>query len=158
MVMSQRSRPSGWQNGINSCVRLAAIVPATIAVWNTGPFDVAKPCASSVANASCGKRTRASARAARKLGSFAVTSTIAGAPSAPTCESLFIASSANVVHLHLARPRRLRRSLAQLAVAVFAPAPDRLDQRPKLRVFSARAEPRAEVRAGGREQAGVEDA
>ena len=72
--------------GISSCVRFAAIVPATIAVWNTGPFAVAKPCDFNVANAAAGKRNTASASAERSVTAFALTSTIAGVPSTPTCE------------------------------------------------------------------------
>ena len=30
--------PIGWQRGINSLVFFAATIPATVAVWNTGPF------------------------------------------------------------------------------------------------------------------------
>src|SRR5687768_5160886 len=111
---------------MSSCVRFAAIVPATIAVWITGPFAVLKPEATSASKAARGKRTSAAARATRKEGTFALTSTMAGAPSAPTCESFF-ASSANVVHLDLARPRVTGGVLAQLAVAILAPAPHRAD-------------------------------
>src|SRR5688572_5346856 len=110
---------------MSSCVRFAAIVPATIAVWMTGPFTVLKPEAARASKAARGKRTSAAARATRRDAAFALTSTIAGAPSAPTCESL--ASSANVVHLDLARPRITRGLLAQLAVAILAPAPHRAD-------------------------------
>ena len=40
IVTLQFSNPSGWQNGISSCVRFAAMTPATMAVSNTGPFFV----------------------------------------------------------------------------------------------------------------------
>src|SRR5688572_14810615 len=157
IAMSQRSRPSGWQNGMSSCVRFAAIVPATIAVWITGPLAVLKPDAASASKAARGKRTIAAARATRKEGDFALTSTMAGAPSAPTCESLF-ASSANVVHLDLARPRVSCRLSAQLAVAVLALPPHGADVPAELVETRARAQDRAEVRPRRGEQAGVEDA
>src|SRR5687767_259162 len=157
IAMSQRSRPSGWQNGMSSCVRFAAIVPATIAVWNTGPFAVLKPEAARASNASRGKRTTAAARATRRVGDFALTSTMAGAPSAPTCESLF-ASSANVVHLDLARPRVPCGLFAQFAVAVVSLPPHGADVPAELVDACARAQDRAEVRSCRREQAGVEDA
>ena len=41
IVTRHFSMASGWQNGMSSCVRFAAIVPATIAVANTGPLAVA---------------------------------------------------------------------------------------------------------------------
>src|SRR5262245_1089229 len=155
--MSQRSRPSGWQKGMSSCVRFAARVPATTAVWITEPFAVLNPAAASASKASRGKRTTAAARATRRLAGFALTSTIAGAPPAPTCDSPF-ASSANVVHLDLARPRIALRQLAQLAVAVLAAPPDHANASAQLLDIRALAQRCAQVRALGREQAGVEDA
>src|SRR5687768_16019384 len=148
--------PSGWQNGISSCVRFAAIVPATIAVWKIGPLAVAKPCDCRARNASSGKRTLVSARATRIVGVFALTSTIAGAPAAPTWES-FPASSANVVHLDLARPRLARGAFAQLAVTVLALPPHRANALAQRRNFCALAQHRAQVRAGRGEQASVKD-
>src|SRR5262245_27736377 len=155
--MSQRSSPSGWQKGMSSCVRFAAIVPATIAVWRTWPLTVAKPADSSARNASAGKRTIASAVAVRRLSALPLTSTIVGAPEGATWESFF-ASSANVVHLDLAGLRAVAGKPAQLAVAVLAPAPDRADPLADRGVVDAAAQQRAEIRPRRREEAGVEDA
>src|SRR5688572_33370896 len=94
--------------------------------------------------------------ATRSVGDFALTSTIAGAPFALTCDSFF-ASSANVVHLDLARPRVARGTLAQLAVTVLASLPHGADLLAQLFDARARAQDRAEVGSGSCEQAGVED-
>src|SRR5687768_13982484 len=157
MSMSQRSRPSGWQNGMSSWVRLAAIVPATIAVAKMGPFAVAKPAARSRAKASCGKRRRACALATRSVGCLAVTTTIDGRPAASTCDSV-CGSSANVVHLDLAQHAFGGRRLAQFAVAVIAPPPGAANQFDEFGIAGAGAHRRAQVGPGGREQAGVKHA
>mmetsp|Transcript_14596 Transcript_14596/g.24899 ORF Transcript_14596/g.24899 Transcript_14596/m.24899 type:complete len:202 (+) Transcript_14596:404-1009(+) len=40
MVIWQSSRAMGWQNGMRSLVRFAAMTPATTAVLNTAPFAI----------------------------------------------------------------------------------------------------------------------
>src|SRR5690348_8379846 len=75
---AQRSIINGWQNGISSCVRLAASVPAMIAVSITGPFFARMPPSRRARAASGGKRTSAWAVALRAVTSLPPTSTIRG--------------------------------------------------------------------------------
>ena len=49
IAMRQPSIGSGWQNGISSCVRLTAIVPAMIAVSTMPPLALLRPLARSCA-------------------------------------------------------------------------------------------------------------
>src|SRR5689334_6320888 len=72
---------SGWQSGISSDVRLAAMMPAMRAVPSTSPF-LALPdtISSSVALV---MRTRPSATASRSVAGLAETSTIRASPEAP---------------------------------------------------------------------------
>ena len=74
----QFSSPRGWQNGISSCVRLAAITPAMMAVWNTGPFALLKPLPRSASATLAGNNTRASATAVRLVTALSATSTMVG--------------------------------------------------------------------------------
>ena len=78
------SSPSGWQKGIRSWVRLAAMVPAMIAVWNTGPLAVVKFRSRSVAATSGGRITVEQAVALRRVTSLPLTSTMVGRPSLST--------------------------------------------------------------------------
>src|SRR6202044_4166085 len=100
MVMRQFSRPSGWQNGIRSWVRLAPMTPATIAVSNTGPLGERSPLSRSAAATAGGNCTRASAVALRSVAALPLTSTIVGRRLASKCEKVIL-SAADVVHLDL---------------------------------------------------------
>ena len=78
MSTEQRSSASGWQNGMISCVRLAAMTPATMAVSNTGPFFVRWPVRASSRATAGGSLTVASALASREVAVLAPTSTMVG--------------------------------------------------------------------------------
>src|SRR6185369_16633595 len=72
---------SGWQSGINSEVRLAAMMPAMRAVPSTSPFlALPETMRSSVAVV---MRTRPSATASRSVAGLSETSTIRASPEAP---------------------------------------------------------------------------
>lgn len=68
----------GWQKGMRSEVFLAAIVPAIIAVWNTGPFFDWISSDSSFCISSAPSSTRHSAMASRCVVFLSETSTIPG--------------------------------------------------------------------------------
>ena len=78
MVMRQFSIPSGWQNGISSCVRFAPMTPATMAVSNTGPLGERRPFSRNAAATFGGKWTRAWAVALRRVAVLSLTSTMVG--------------------------------------------------------------------------------
>ena len=155
--MSQRSRPSGWQNGMSSCVRFAAIVPATIAVWNTGPFAVRsrRPRARRTRRAGSAARFGLGDAQRRRLSRSRRPSRARRPRRRGTA---VFASSANVVHLDLARPRVARgRARAARCSGPRAP-PGRADHAAQLLDRPRRrAAPRGNP-CRGREQAGVEHA
>ena len=78
----------GWQNGISSWVRLAAMVPAMIAVWNTGPFGVRISPSAKAARTTGGRITRAWACAVRRVTALPLTSTIVGWFDSSTWDSI----------------------------------------------------------------------
>src|SRR5687768_4221436 len=126
--MPQLSSGSGWQKGISSCVRFAAMTPATMAVSNTGPFFVRCPAAASARATGFGSLTIASALASRKVAFFAPTSTMVGRFAASRWVSLgMYGSTADVVHLDLVQVGVAHRG-AQLAVAIAPPRPGAADQ------------------------------
>jgi len=88
MSMSQAVRPSGWQKGMSSCVRLAAITPAMTAVCTIGPFGPESERSRNCAATASGNAIRERAVARLSVGTFAPTSTICGRSSAPTWESV----------------------------------------------------------------------
>src|SRR3954471_1717883 len=71
-------RRRGWQSGISSCVRFAAMMPASRAVPSTSPF-LASPLRIR-ATVSGAVTTRPSARAVRAVTAFSETSTMLAAP------------------------------------------------------------------------------
>src|SRR3954452_8286693 len=83
---SMWSRPSGWQSGMSSPVRLAARTPAMRAVPRTSPFG-ASP-ARTFAAVSGDMRTRARATARRSLAGLSPTSTMRAVP----CSSTWVSS------------------------------------------------------------------
>src|SRR2546421_8657590 len=78
----------GWQSGINSLVRLPAMMPASRAVSNGSPFGVR--CARTAATVAFDINTRAEATARRAVCAFALVSTIATRPRASMCVSFFM--------------------------------------------------------------------
>src|SRR5579875_3748251 len=151
----QRSIGSGWQKGMSSCVRFAAITPAMMAVSKTGPFFVRWPARRSAVTTLRGSRIRASAEATRCVTSFAPTSTMVGRLRA----SRWVSSAANVVHLDLALlSGGTAQARAQLAVAVGARTPEAADQVGQLLVARTGAQHVAQARPVGREQARVQHA
>ncbi len=78
---------NGWQNGISSCVRLAASTPAMIAVSNTGPFFVRCPLRLSSRATLAGSCSSASALASRRVTALSPTSTMVGRLAASRCVS-----------------------------------------------------------------------
>ncbi len=70
-------RGSGWQSGMRSGVRLAAMIPATRATWRASPFAVPSRTALTVSGA---MRTMHSAVASRAVASLSATSTMRAAP------------------------------------------------------------------------------
>src|SRR4051794_16145364 len=105
---------SGWQSGISSDVRLAAMMPAMRAVPSTSPFvalpDVTK---SSVALL---MTTRPSAIAVRSVAGFAETSTIRASPLASIwvrAAPVLLLRLADFFAMVLARSRRARRIAAR---------------------------------------------
>src|SRR5881397_1870703 len=74
---------NGWQSGINSLVRFAAMMPASCAVVRASPFGSSR----SRRAVSPAMRTVALAVARRRDIAFAPTSTIRTSPVAVTCES-----------------------------------------------------------------------
>ncbi len=76
---------SGWQSGISSPVRLAAMMPATRATASTSPLGTA-PAAMAASVVGCNK-TCPAAVASRAVGDLWPTSTIAARPAASTCVS-----------------------------------------------------------------------
>src|SRR5882724_9197799 len=167
----------GWQKGMRSWVRLAAMTPEMIAVSNTGPFFVRWPLLRSAAATLGGKRTRASAVATRCVTSFALTSTMVGRLRSSRCVrpvvvliSLarrvadrlafpFLTSPANVEHLDLAViARRLTQFGTLLTVSICASQPDVANCLQEFFIGSATAQRIAQARTFGREQAGVDHA
>ena len=82
-----RSAASGWQSGISSLVRLAAMIPASWAVVSASPFG-SSPRRATVSGAIS---TVARATARRRESGLSPTSTIRTAPSGSTCERPLIA-------------------------------------------------------------------
>src|SRR6056297_3483048 len=157
MSMLQSSRPNGWQKGMSSWVRLAAITPATMAVWKTGPLAVAKSRSASALAASGGKATVTLACAVRCVTVFPPTSTMRGCPRSSRCvrSSRFTELTADVIHFDLFDPHLAAAFRAQLAVAVAAVAPHAVDDPAEFRIVHAAAHRPAQVRAPGSEQACV---
>ena len=91
IVIWQLSKPSEWQSGMRSSVRLAAIVPAMMAVWKTGPLRVWISAPVRCCIMSGPSATTLRARAVRRVTAFPPTSTIAGLPSESRCEKLLMA-------------------------------------------------------------------
>src|SRR5882672_2275209 len=144
MSTAQRSSARGWQNGMSSCVRLAAMTPATMAVSNTGPFFVRWPGAASARGTAGGSLTVASADASRKVAVFAPTSTMVGRLAASRCVSFdFLAT--DVVHLDFMQLGGVAHRCAQLAVAVAARAPRAANDLEQLVVGGAGAQRRAQI-------------
>src|ERR1700722_18551826 len=108
---------------MSSCVRFAAITPATMAVSNTGPLAERRPFSRNAAATDAGKCTRASAVAVLWDASLALTSTIVGRCSASKWVKL-TSSSADVIHLDFARLAVGMRRAAQFAVAIGAGEPE----------------------------------
>src|SRR5882724_303435 len=175
--IAQLSMGSGWQKGMRSCVRLAAMTPDTIAVSNTGPFFVRWPLLRRAAATFGGKRTRASAVATRCVTSFALTSTMVGRLRSSRCvrpdvglTSLavrvanrvafpFLTSPANVEHFDLAViARRLPQFCTLLAVSICAGQPHVANRLQELFVGGTTAQSVAQARPFGGEQAGVDHA
>src|SRR5882757_7778798 len=153
--MRQLSKPSGWQKGISSWVRLAPMTPATMAVSNTGPFGERRPLSRSAAATAAGKRTRASATAVRLVVGFSVTSTMVGRCSLSRCENVM--SAADVVHLDLLGGRLdAAQFVPQFAVAIGALEPSTPDHIQQVRVARAGTHRRAQIKSLSGEQAGVE--
>src|SRR5512138_2015161 len=73
---------SGWQRGIRSCVRLAAMMPAILAAWSGSPF-LTEP-APIARRAAADIRTAARAIASRAVTGLSPTSTILTRPRAST--------------------------------------------------------------------------
>ena len=115
MSIVQSSRPIGWQSGISSAVRLAAMIPAMRAVWNTGPLAVTMsapdpawsapfpPAPVSRSRTAGGSDTSARAVAVRVVAPLAETSTMRGSPAASRCVKPDppAGSAADMVHLDL---------------------------------------------------------
>src|SRR6202050_845493 len=156
------SSASGWQNGISSEVRLAAMTPATIAVSNTGPFFVRWPLRRRARATAAGTRTRASASAIRWVMAFAPTSTIVGRERASRCDRPVLRVrrgmrrlAPDVIHLDVLHAAGAQ-FVAQFTVAVRAPLPHRAHQLQQFLVAGTTAQRRPQIGALGREQAGVE--
>src|SRR5271165_2121920 len=156
MTILQLSSPSGWQNGMSSCVRFAPMTPATIAVSKTGPFAERRPC-SRKASATCGgKRTVVSATAVRLTVVLSLTSTIVGRCSESKCEN-GMTLTADVIHFDfLGRMRAAAQFVALLAVAIGATHPSAPHQLRQIGVVDAAANRRSQVQALRREQTRIE--
>src|SRR5690349_19177004 len=159
MSTEQRSSASGWQNGIHSWVRFAAMTPAMMAVSNTGPFFVRWPVRASSRATAGGNLTVASAEASREVAVFAPTSTKTGRFAASRwvsfCRLLAMGpSTADVVHLDFVQVCSVTHRGAQLAVPVATSAPDAANEFEHFVVGRAGAERTAQVCALGSEQAG----
>src|SRR6202034_2757001 len=157
--MRHCSSASGWQNGISSAVRLAAMTPATIAVSNTGPFLVRWPLRRKARATATGRRTRASASAIRWVTALAPTSTIVGRERASRCDSPALRVrrgmrrlAPDVIHLDVLYAAGAQ-LVAQLTVAVRAPLPHRAHQLQQLLIAGTSPQWRPQVGALGREQA-----
>src|SRR3984893_1604315 len=167
----------GWQKGMRSCVRLAAMTPEMMAVSNTGPFFVRWPLLRSAAATFGGKRTRASAVAMRCVTLFAPTSTMVGRLRSSRCVrpvvvliSLarrvatrvafgFLTSPANVEHFDLAMIARCLPDLGTFpAVSVGASQPYVANRLQKFVVGGAAAQRVSQARPFGRKQASVDHA
>src|SRR5258705_697275 len=158
MSIWQFSMPSGWQNGIRSCVRFAAMTPAMTAVSMIGPFSDANPGARRVFTISAGKRTRASAMAVRSVIAFSPTSTMVGRLRSSIWVS-FAMSAADVIHLDLAQRMFARaQARAQFAVAVGPFLPHAAHDREQVHIVRAAAQRAPQVGARSREETGVEPA
>ena len=75
-------RGSGWQSGISSAVRFAAMIPASWAVVSASPFGSSRSCRA----VSGAMRTSAAATARRREAGLSPTSTMRTAPDGSTCE------------------------------------------------------------------------
>src|SRR6266478_1360412 len=89
--MSTLANGRGWQSGIRSEVRFAAMMPATRATWSASPFGVPSRTARNVGGAI---RTTHSASASREVIGLPATSTMRAAPPASRCVSRFAAGFA----------------------------------------------------------------
>src|SRR5690349_7367304 len=76
-------RASGWQSGISSAVRFAAMIPASCAVASASPFGSPRSCRA----VSGDMRTVAAATARRRDSGLPPTSTMRTSPASSTCES-----------------------------------------------------------------------
>src|SRR5205814_5507461 len=86
---SQLVRRIGWQSGINSAVRRAAMIPARRATASTSPLPRAPLAWSTSRSVSRRIFTAADAVAVRAVSGLSATSTIRAAPRASTCDSRF---------------------------------------------------------------------
>src|ERR1022692_3491828 len=85
---------SGWHSGIRSAVFLAAAMPAMRAISSGLPLGFSGRLRSTAGR----MRTKAWARAVRRVSGLADTSTMRGLPAASKCESFFIRSSSLEQH------------------------------------------------------------
>src|SRR6266436_1532676 len=152
----------GWQSGINSCVRFAAMMPAMRAAPSTSPF-FALP-ASTRSSVFGAITTRPSAMASRSLGVFADTSTMRASPPRPRWLSLGARATASLrgADTALLANERTRRSLdVAFAHEAFADEQGRnADRRQVVEIGgrkdsalahdnTARRDPRRQAPAGG---------
>src|SRR5699024_216114 len=97
-AMSRPVRATGWHMGISSCVRLAAMIPATWATASTSPL--ATPPVRISAAVAGAMWTVPSATAVRKVLALSVTYTIRARPWSPKWVSSMVLSS-DPVHIPL---------------------------------------------------------
>ena len=151
--MLQCSIGTGWQKGMSSAVRLAAITPAMMAVSNTGPLAVRCPLACSARATAAGKAMRASASATRWVTVLSPTPTIVGRRAASRWVSPALlrrlviaadASTTDVVHFDACRAVQVN-AAAQFAVTISAPQPASAYGRKQFIVTGAGAQRRAQV-------------
>src|ERR1700722_11940536 len=139
---------------MSSCVRFAAITPATMAVSKTGPLAERRPFSRSAAATACGKCTRASAVAVLRVASLPPTSTIVGRCSASRCVKLKV-STADVEHFDLLTTAQAQFA-AHFTVAIGALLPGGANQLCQLFIAGAVTHGCPQVKSLRGKQAGVE--
>src|SRR5262249_8051927 len=97
----------GWQRGINSPVRLAAMMPAKRATSRTSPL--ARPRSRMRANVAGAMRTRPLALASRKVSGLALVSTMRAAPCSSKCDNSLTRSILRSIDQQLESRRQLGR-------------------------------------------------
>ena len=120
---------SGWQSGISSLVRLAAMIPATCAVASASPFGSSR----SRRAVSAAIRTSARATARRRETGFLPTSTMRTSPASSTCESSLTGPATSSQRARARAGNATRRATARCASrtgrrarrAASAPSPRR---------------------------------